>query len=159
MKIAGIDPGLSGAICIFDVDKGMLTILDMPTVEVKSGKTMKRKLSEPMLAELLRPHGIEHCALEQVGAMPGQGVSSMFSFGQSYGAIRGVLAGLQVPITMVTPAKWMKDLKLNGGKDGSRQRASELFPAYAPSFSRVKDNGRSDAALLAYWLACFGSGV
>ena len=155
MKIAGIDPGLSGAICIFDVDKGMLTILDMPTVEVKSGKTMKRKLSEPMLAELLRPHGIEHCALEQVGAMPGQGVSSMFSFGQSYGAIRGVLAGLQIPITMVTPAKWMRDLKLSGGKDANRQRAAELFPAYAASFTRVKDDGRADSALLAYWLAAF----
>lgn len=159
MKIAGIDPGLSGAVCVFDVDKGMLTILDMPTVEVKSGKTMKRKLSEPMLAELLRPHAIDHCALEQVGAMPGQGVSSMFSFGQSYGAIRGVLAGLQVPITMVTPAKWMKDIKLNGGKDGSRERASQIFPAYASSFSRVKDNGRSDAALLAYWLLQFGKVV
>lgn len=159
MKIAGIDPGLSGAICVFDVTAGMLTILDMPTVEVKSGKTTKRRLSEPMLAELLRPHSIEHCALEQVGAMPGQGVSSMFSFGQSYGAIRGVLAGLRVPITMVTPAKWMRDLKLSGGKDANRQRAAQLFPAYAASFARVKDDGRADAALLAFWLASFGPSV
>ena len=159
MKIAGIDPGLSGAICVFDVDKGMLTILDMPTVEVMSGKSVKRKLSEPMLAELLRPHEIEHCALEQVGAMPGQGVTSMFSFGQSYGAIRGVLAGLRIPITMVTPRKWMKDLKLSGGKDANRQRAAQLFPAYAASFSRVKDDGRADAALLAYWLASFAPDV
>jgi crossover junction endodeoxyribonuclease RuvC len=159
MKVAGIDPGLSGAVCVFDVDKGMLTILDMPTVEVKSGKTMKRKLSEPMLAELLRPHAIDHCVLEQVGAMPGQGVSSMFSFGQSYGAIRGVLAGLRVPITMVTPAKWCRDLKLPAGKDANRQRAAQLFPAYAASFSRVKDDGRADAALLAYWLLQFGETV
>jgi crossover junction endodeoxyribonuclease RuvC len=159
MKIAGIDPGLSGAICVFDVDKGMLTILDMPTVEVVSGKSVKRKLSEPMLAELLRPHEIKHCALEQVGAMPGQGVTSMFSFGQSYGAIRGVLAGLRIPITMVTPRKWMKDLKLSGGKDANRQRAAQLFPAYAASFSRVKDDGRADAALLAYWLASFAPDV
>jgi crossover junction endodeoxyribonuclease RuvC len=159
MKVAGIDPGLSGAVCVFDATKGMLTILDMPTVEVKSGKTVKRKLSEPMLAELLRPHQIEHAALEQVSAMPGQGVSSMFSFGQSYGAIRGVLAGLRVPITMVTPAKWMRDLKLTGGKDGNRQRAAELFPAYAASFSRKKDDGRADAALLAYWLVSFSDQV
>lgn len=159
MKIAGIDPGLSGAVCVFDVEKGMLTILDMPVVEVKSGKSIKRRLSEPMLAELLRPHQIKHVALEQVGAMPGQGVSSMFNFGQSYGAIRGVLAGLQIPITMVTPRKWMSDLKVSGGKDGNRQRAAQLFPAYAASFSRVKDDGRADAALLAFWLASFAQGV
>ena len=159
MKIAGIDPGLSGAVCVFDVDKGMLTILDMPTVEVKSGKTMKRKLSEPMLAELLRPHEIEHVALEQVSAMPGQGVTSMFNFGQTYGAIRGVLAGLRIPVTMVTPAKWTRDLKVSGGKDANRQRAAQLFPAYAASFARVKDDGRADAALLAYWLASFAPNV
>lgn len=159
MKIAGIDPGLSGAVCVFDVDKGMLTILDMPTVEVKSGKTMKRKLSEPMLAELLRPHEIEHVALEQVSAMPGQGVTSMFNFGQTYGAIRGVLAGLRIPVTMVTPAKWTRDLKVSGGKDANRQRAAQLFPAYAASFSRVKDDGRADAALLAYWLVSFNPNV
>lgn len=159
MKIAGIDPGLSGAVCVFDVDKGMLTILDMPTVEVKSGKTMKRRLSEPMLAELLRPHEIEHVALEQVSAMPGQGVTSMFNFGQTYGAIRGVLAGLRIPVTMVTPAKWTRDLKVSGGKDANRQRAAQLFPAYAASFARVKDDGRADAALLAYWLASFSPNV
>lgn len=133
----------------------MLTILDMPTVEVKSGKTMKRRLSEPMLAELLRPHDIEHVALEQVGSMPGQGVSSTFNFGQTYGGIRGVLAGLRIPITMVTPAKWTRDMKVSGGKDANRQRAAQLFPAYAASFSRVKDDGRADSALLAYWLAIF----
>jgi crossover junction endodeoxyribonuclease RuvC len=159
MKIAGIDPGLTGAICVFDVDKGMLTILDMPTVEIKSGKTMKRRLSEPMLAELLRPHNIEHCVLEQVGAMPGQGVSSMFAFGQTYGAIRGVLAGLRIPITMVTPNKWTSDMKVKGGKDANRQRAAQLFPAYAASFARVKDDGRADSALLAHWLLTFSKEV
>lgn len=159
MILCGIDPGLSGALAIFHPEKGTLNVIDMPTVEVKVGKATKRRLSEPMLAELLRPHGVEHAALEQVGAMPGQGVSSMFQFGQSYGAIRGVLAGLRIPMTNVTPAKWQRDLKLTGGKGGARQRAAELFPAYAASFSRVKDDGRADAALLAYWLASFGPDV
>ncbi len=159
MILCGVDPGLSGALAIFNPIKGTLVLIDMPTVEVKVGTSKKRRLSEPMLAELLRPHEIEHAVLEQVSAMPGQGVSSMFQFGLSYGAIRGVLAGLRIPTTNVTPVKWMRDLKLNGGKDGSRQRASELFPAYAASFARVKDNGRSDAALLAYWLASFGPNV
>jgi crossover junction endodeoxyribonuclease RuvC len=152
LKIAGIDPGLSGAVCIFDVEKGALTILDMPTVEVETGKTAKRRLSEPMLAELLRPHEIEHAALELVHAMPKQGVSSTFNFGQTYGGIRGVLAGLRVPITMITPSKWTRDLKVTGGKDANRQRAAQLFPAYAASFARAKDDGRADACLLAYWL-------
>ena len=159
MRIAGIDPGLSGAVCIFDVEKGTLTILDMPTVEVQSGKTVKRRLSEPMLAELLRPHEIDHVALEQVSAMPKQGVSSTFNFGQTYGAIRGVLAGLRIPTTMVAPAKWTRDMKVSGGKDANRQRAAQLFPAYAASFSRVKDDGRADAALLAHWLLTFSKAV
>jgi len=156
LKIAGIDPGLSGAICIFDVDKGALTILDMPTYEVKIGSTMKRRLSEPMLAELLRPHEIDHVALELVASMPKQGVSSTFVFGQTYGGIRGVLAGLRLTLTMVTPTKWTRDLKVSGGKDANRHRAAQLFPAYAASFSRAKDDGRADAALLAYWLLQFG---
>lgn len=155
MIICGIDPGLSGALTVFDTKKGTLFVIDMPTVEVKVGAKMKRRLSETMLAELLRPHGIEHSVLEQVSAMPGQGVSSMFQFGQSYGAVRGVLAGLRIPITHVTPSKWMRDLKLAKGKDANRQRAGELFPAYAASFARVKDDGRADASLLAYWGASF----
>lgn len=159
MILCGIDPGLSGALAIFNPIKGTLVLIDMPTVEVAVGKSKKRRLSEPMLAELLRPHGVEHAALEQVGAMPGQGVSSMFQFGLSYGAIRGVLAGLRIPTTNVTPQKWQRDLKVTKGKEGNRQRAAELFPAYAASFSRVKDDGRADAALLAWWLASFSSTV
>jgi crossover junction endodeoxyribonuclease RuvC len=79
-------------------------------------------------------------------------VSSTFNFGQTYGGIRGVLAGLRVPITMITPSKWTRDLKVTGGKDANRQRAAQLFPAYAASFARAKDDGRADACLLAYWL-------
>lgn len=159
MILCGIDPGLSGAITVFNPEKGMLTIVDMPTVEVQVGKSHKRRLSETMLAELLRPHGIGHACLEQVSAMPGQGVSSMFQFGQSYGAVRGVLAGLRIPVTYVTPVKWMRDLRLDKGKEANRKRAAELFPAYAASFARVKDDGRADSALLAYWLASFGPSV
>lgn len=159
MILCGIDPGLSGAITVFNPNKGMLTIIDMPTVEVKVGSSTKRRLSETMLAELLRPHDIGHACLEQVSAMPGQGVSSMFQFGQSYGAVRGVLAGLRIPVTFVTPVKWMRDLRLDKGKEANRKRAAELFPAYAASFARAKDDGRADSALLAYWLASFGPRV
>jgi crossover junction endodeoxyribonuclease RuvC len=161
MRIAGIDPGLTGAISVFDPEAGTLDIIDMPTTGVKVGKVIKQRLSEPMLAELLRARNIQFAALELVNAMPGQGVSSMFQFGVSYGAIRGVLAGLRIKTENVTPQRWQKDLKLvrGKGKEASRQRAAELFPAYAASFVRVKDDGRADAALLAYWLFCFGNCV
>jgi crossover junction endodeoxyribonuclease RuvC len=81
--------------------------------------------------------------------MPNQGVSSMFTFGKSAGIIEGVLGAMNIPVTFVTPQKWIKAMSVVGGKDGSRKRASELLPEFASEFKRVKDNGRSDAALIA----------
>ena len=83
--------------------------------------------------------------------MPGQGVSSMFQFGRGVGMYEGVLAALQVPITYVTPQAWQKAVSAREGKDAGRARAAELFPAYAQMFARKKDDGRADAALMAYW--------
>ena len=104
-----------------------------------------------MLADIMRAAKPDHAYLELVGAMPGQGVSSMFNFGVTYGAIRGVLAALQIPMSVVTPVKWQRDLSVAKGKEGNRARAAELFPEFAYLFARVKDDGRADAALLAYW--------
>jgi crossover junction endodeoxyribonuclease RuvC len=87
--------------------------------------------------------------VEKVGAMPGQGVSSMFSFGRSVGIIEGVLAALQVPTTFITPQAWQKAIGAAKGKDGSRQRCMELFPRDSHLFARVKDDGRADAVLIA----------
>lgn len=159
MILAGIDPGLSGAVAIRDTVTGELVLLDMPTTETKVGSAIKRRLSEQMLAEQLRLHAIEHAALELVAARPGQGVSSMFNFGLNYGAVRGVLAGLRIPVTLIMPGKWMRDLRLSKGKDANRQRAAELFPIHAASFARVKDDGRADAALLTHWLQHHGRTV
>jgi crossover junction endodeoxyribonuclease RuvC len=83
--------------------------------------------------------------------MPNQGVSSMFTFGKSAGIIEGVLGAMNIPVTFVTPQKWMKAMNVVGGKDGSRKRASELLPEFASEFKRVKDNGRSDACLIALY--------
>jgi crossover junction endodeoxyribonuclease RuvC len=151
MVILGIDPGLSGAIAVLDLSNNLLAVHDMPTTTIRSGKSDKRQLSEAMLSSLVKQTNAQHSYLEFVSARPGQGVSSMFNFGVGYGAIRGVLAGLGVPMSTVTPAKWQRDLNLAKGKDANRARAAQLFPEFAYLFSRVKDDGRADAALIAWW--------
>lgn len=150
--IIGIDPGASGAIAILDVRAGLVDAFDMPSVEVKIGGAMKRRVAPEAIAAELRTYAPYATAfIERVNAMPGQGVTSMFAFGEAYGLVRGVLAGMGIPCTAVTPAVWAKAMRVAGGKDGSRQRAMELWPDKAQLFKRVKDDGRADAALIAAW--------
>jgi crossover junction endodeoxyribonuclease RuvC len=149
--ILAIDPGAKGALAFFDPDKGTLDIVDCPTVEVKRGAKAKNEISPQMLAAIISARSPASAILERVGAMPGQGVSSMFQFGRGVGMYEGVLAALQIPVTYVTPQAWQKAVNARQGKDAGRARAAELYPAYANCFSRVKDDGRADAALMAYW--------
>jgi crossover junction endodeoxyribonuclease RuvC len=150
--VIGIDPGISGAISVFNWEtQSLLEVIDMPTLEVDSGKTKKRHISAAGLRNILEGYPDSHVAIEKVGAMPGQGVSSMFNFGRSAGIIEGVVAGLKLPSTYVTPAAWTKAVGRAAGKDASRMRAMELFPTRAELFKRAKDDGRADAALIAYW--------
>jgi crossover junction endodeoxyribonuclease RuvC len=150
--VIGIDPGISGAIAVFR-DGKLESVVDMPTVEIASGKTIKRHISAATLRNILEldMYQFSHVVIEKVGAMPGQGVTSMFNFGRSAGIIEGVVAALRMPHTYVTPAAWTKAVGRPAGKDASRMRAMELFPAKADLFKRAKDDGRSDAALIAYW--------
>lgn len=148
--ILGIDPGLKGALAFFDYEKGELTIFDMPVNEVERNGKKKRELSPQQLALLLRGVDVRRAIVEKVAARPGQGVTSMFGFGRSFGVVEGVLAALNIPVTYVTPQEWRKSMHVREGKDGSRQRACELFPKYADSFARVKDDGRAEACLIAY---------
>ena len=150
--IIGIDPGAAGAVAI--LENGRLTqVFDMPVVEISVGGKAKKRVAPELLATELRLYNLADtiAVVEQVGAMPGQGVTSMFAFGQAYGLVLGVLAGLWIPTTTVTPATWKKALKLNTGKDGARAKAAQLWPAQADQFKRVKDDGRAEAALLAHW--------
>lgn len=148
----GIDSGAKGAIAILDRRSGLVDVIDMPTVEVKIGSAMKHRVSPEAIAAELRMYAPTAIAyIERVGAMPGQGVTSMFAFGEAYGLVRGVLAGMSIPCTAVAPAVWVKQMRVAAGKDGSRQRAMELFPDKAHLFKRVKDDGRADAALVAAW--------
>ena len=150
--VIGIDPGISGAIAVFR-DGKLESVVDMPTVEIASGKTIKRHISAATLRNILEldMYQFSHVVIEKVGAMPGQGVTSMFNFGRSAGIIEGVVVGLKMPSTYVTPATWTKAVGRAAGKDASRMRAMELFPAKAELFKRAKDDGRADAALIAHW--------
>lgn len=151
--ILAIDPGAKGALAFFDVDKGNLVIVDMPTVEVKRGNKAKVEISPQLLGAEIKSRLPRIAVLERVGSMPGQGVSSMFQFGRGVGMLEGVLAALQIPVTYITPQAWQKAVGVRGGKDAGRARAAELFPAYADLFKRAKDDGRADAALMAWWAA------
>jgi crossover junction endodeoxyribonuclease RuvC len=150
--VIGIDPGISGAIAVFE-DGVLDCVVDMPTLKIASGKTMKSHISAIALVDILdgwSPNEA-HVVTERVHARPGQGVSSMFNFGRSTGIIEGVVAALRMPHTYVTPAAWTKAVGRAAGKDASRMRAMELFPTRADLFKRAKDDGRADACLIAHW--------
>lgn len=152
----GIDPGLDGAVAIWMPSTIGLLVLDLPTVEVTRNGKKKRELATRSffldLQSVIDPNMTEPMVMiEQVGAMPGQGVSSVFSFGRTYGAIEGVVASLDLPMRRVPPQVWTKKMKVRDGKDGARAMAMELFPDKAMLFSRKKDHNRADAALLAVY--------
>jgi len=147
-RTIGIDPGASGAIALL-VGRELVSVHDMPTVTVERNKAQKRQVCPAGLSLLMQQLSPHKAIVEKVSAMPGQGVSSMFSFGRSVGIIEGVLAAKQIPVTFVTPQSWQKQSGAAKGKDGSRQRVMELFPSQAHLFARVKDDGRADAVLIA----------
>jgi crossover junction endodeoxyribonuclease RuvC len=150
----GIDPGLNGAIAFLDTEKGHLSVVDMPTFEVKRNNKAKREVNAAGLAHILAAaQKVQGIILERVGAMPGQGVTSVFSFGRSVGLVEGVLAAYLLPVSIVTPQAWQKAAGVRGGKDGSRMRACELFPNYAGLFALKKHDGRADAAIMAWYAA------
>ena len=147
--IFGVDPGLSGAVAILDSHGSLVGIHDMPTMAKGTGK--KKQVNPAALTGFLA--GYSGCGgatayLERVSAMPGQGVSSVFAFGESYGVIRGVLAAAYIPLELVTPQAWKRRFGLLGTeKDAARTKAIELYPE--ASLARKKDIGRADALLIA----------
>ena len=151
MKVVGIDPGLSGAIAILENNK-VIDIFDMPVMS--EGKKNKRQLNSAQLANILRENKLDNeeiaVVVEQVNAMPGQGVTSMFNFGQTFGAIKGVCAALGLPIFFVRPSKWKKHFELiNSSKDSSRTKVIEMYPSLSNKLAKKKDVNKSDAILIA----------
>jgi hypothetical protein len=142
--VMGIDPGISGAVAFyFPMVPGRIAVDDVP---VAGGE-----INVAELARLIRVHRPTLAVIERVSAMPGQGVTSMFNFGRSYGDVRGVIGAMEVPLHFVTPQKWKKHFGLSSDKEQSRLRAIRMFPAVADSFKRKKDDGRAEAALIALY--------
>ena len=151
MKIIGIDPGLSGGIAFLENDK-VLCIFDMPVMS--EGKKNKRQLNSAQLVNLIKENikSDKEVAVivEQVNAMPGQGVTSMFNFGQSFGILKGMCSAMQLPMYFVRPAKWKKYFNLiNSEKDASRTKAIEIFPYFSSNLAKKKDSNKADAILIA----------
>ena len=160
MLVIGIDPGLSGSIC-FLIDGKILDVIEMPTMT--EGKKNKRQVNGSQVFNEIAKRTKEYqknqvrVVIEQVSAMPGQGVTSMFNFGQSFGVLKGVCTAMQLPMYFVRPAKWKKYFNLiNSEKDASRTRAIEIFPSFSSSLSKKKDSNKADAILIAsfYYETC-----
>ena len=151
MRIIGIDPGLSGGIAVLD-DFKIFDVYDMPIMS--EGKKNKNQLNSAQLVNIIKKNIISNgdtfLIVEQVSAMPGQGVTSMFNFGQTFGAIKGISATLKLPIFFVRPSKWKKHFELiNSSKDASRTKVIEMYPSFAEKLSKKKDVNKSDAILIA----------
>ena len=153
MLIIGIDPGISGSICFFE-DGKILDVIEMPTMN--EGKKNKRQVNGAQIYNeiLKRIKNFEKqdikVVIEQVSAMPGQGVTSMFNFGQSFGILKGISSAMQLPMYFLRPAKWKKYFNLiKSEKDASRTRAIEIFPYFSSHLSKKKDSNKADAILIA----------
>ena len=153
MLVIGIDPGISGSICFFQ-DGKITDVVEMPTMT--EGKKNKKQVNGSQtfneISERIKNLDKKDIkvVIEQVSAMPGQGVTSMFNFGQSFGILKGICSAMQLPMYFVRPAKWKKYFSLiNSEKDASRTRAIEIFPYFSSQLSRKKDSNKADAILIA----------
>lgn len=148
MPIIGIDPGLGGALAL--LYNNDLEIYDMPTIQDGT----KRRVDHAQLAVILdlwaKHQGIT-CVIEKVASMPGNGHTGAFTFGRAAGVVIGAVAANFIPIVEVPPQVWKRKTQTPTDKDGARLRASEIFPRYAGQWARVKDDGRAEAALIAYY--------
>jgi len=151
MIIFGIDPGVSGGISVLE-NKKVIDIYDMPTMI--DGKKNKRQVNGSQVTNIIKERLNSNkeivVVVEHVNAMPGQGVTSMFNFGQSFGVIKGICSALGLPIYFVRPTKWKKHFNLiKTNKEASRTKAIEIYPDISSKLSRKKDSNKADAILIA----------
>ena len=153
MIIFGIDPGVSGAISILE-DKKIIEVFDMPTMI--DGKKNKKQVNGSQVTNIIKERLNNDkekevvVVVEHVNAMPGQGVTSMFNFGQSFGVIKGICSALSLPIYFVRPTKWKKHFNLiKTNKDASRTKVIQVYPHISSKLSRKKDSNKADAILIA----------
>ena len=153
MLIIGIDQGIPGSICFFQ-DGKIIDVIEMPNMP--EGKKNKKQVNGAQIyyeissrIKDIKKEDIK-VIIEQVSAMPGQGVTSMFNFGQSFGILKGICSAMQLPMYFVRPTKWKKYFNLiNSEKDASRTKAIEVFPYFSSELSRKKDSNKADAILIA----------
>ena len=151
MIIFGIDPGISGAISVLE-NKKVIEVFDMPTMI--DGKKNKKQVNGAQVTNIIKGRlDVEKeiaVVVEHVNAMPGQGVTSMFNFGQSFGVIKGICSALGLPIYFVRPTKWKKYFNLiKTNKEASRTKVIEVYPEISSKLSRKKDSNKADAILIA----------
>ena len=153
MLVIGIDPGISGSICFFQ-DGKIIDVVETPTMT--EGKKNKKQVNGSQIfneiSEKIKKIDKKDVkvVIEQVSAMPGQGGTSMFNFGQSFGILKGICSAMQLPMYFVRPIKKKKYFNLiNSEKDASRTRAIEIFPYFSSQLSRKKDSNKADAILIA----------
>ena len=151
MIIFGIDPGVSGAISVLE-NKKVIEVFDMPTMI--DGKKNKRQVNGAHVTNIIKERIDDEkeiaVVVEHVNAMPGQGVTSMFNFGQSFGVIKGICAALGLPIYFVRPTKWKKHFNLiKTNKEASRTKVIEVYPEISSKLHRKKDSNKADAILIA----------
>jgi crossover junction endodeoxyribonuclease RuvC len=139
---------------VFFQDGKIVDVVEMPTMT--EGKKNKKQVNGSQIVNEILEKIKEldkreiKVVIEQVSAMPGQGVTSMFNFGQSFGILKGICSSMQLPMYFVRPAKWKKYFNLiNSEKDASRTRAIEIFPYFSKQLSRKKDSNKADAILIA----------
>ena len=150
MKIAAIDPGLSGAAVVLERIGGtvmLISVIDLPTI----GEGSKHRLDALTFARWLFDHAPTHAYLENGHAMPKQGVAGMFRYGRVCGAVEGTVAACRIPMTLIKPATWKKHLRLNSSKEDCRARAIQLLPSAASELQRGKDHHRAEAILLGFY--------
>ena len=153
MLIIGIDPGISGAICF--MEDGKITDVIEMTSMAEGNKNKKQVNSSQIFNEIsckIKNYNKNEVkvVIEHVTAMPGQGVTSMFNFGQSFGVLKGICSAMNLSMYFVRPAKWKKYFNLiNSEKDASRTRAIEIFPYFSTNLSKKKDANKADAMLIA----------
>lgn len=144
--VLGVDPGKTGALAVWSPVLGLVDVHDMPAASGAALGSLVRELLEDY-----EPDRFRLAVVEDVHAMPKQGVTSVWSFSACHNAVLGALGALGVPVELVSPAKWKRSMGLSKDKNASRQRAIEKWPAQAGWFARVKDDGRAEAALLTQW--------
>jgi crossover junction endodeoxyribonuclease RuvC len=154
LYIAGIDPGLSGAVALYQPGANTApTILDMPTYEITTNGKKRRQLNIYELARWLDLNAptIKEAVIEDPRSMPTDGGVQAFKFGFNCGAVQGVVAANFIPTKLVAPNAWKRAMGLTSDKDASRRLASQMLPQHAGLWARVKDDGRAEALLLAIW--------